>query len=77
MRRRVTSIALCVIVLGLAAWLGRAGQGPKTGWTEIAPGVLRSPGPVAGYALIAGDKALLIDARMARSLSASRCHKMT
>ena len=63
MRRRVLAIALCVTVLGLAAWLGRAGQNPgKSGWTEIAPGVLRSPGPVAGYALVAGDKALLIDA---------------
>ena len=28
----------------------------------VTPGVLRSPGPVAGYALISGDKALLVDA---------------
>jgi glyoxylase-like metal-dependent hydrolase (beta-lactamase superfamily II) len=63
MRRRLLCIALCVSVLVVAGWLGRAGQEKtKSGWTEIAPGVLRSPGPVAGYALVVGDKALLIDA---------------
>jgi glyoxylase-like metal-dependent hydrolase (beta-lactamase superfamily II) len=63
MRRRLLSIALCIGILVLAGWLGRAGQDKaKSLWTEIAPGVLRSPGPVAGYALISGDKALLIDA---------------
>jgi len=63
MRRRLLCIALCVSVLVVAGWLGRGGQEKtKSGWTEIAPGVLRSPGPVAGYALLAGDKALLIDA---------------
>ncbi len=63
MCRRLLSALLCVSALILAAWLGRANQDKaKSGWTEIAPGVLRSPGPVAGYALIAGDKALLIDA---------------
>jgi glyoxylase-like metal-dependent hydrolase (beta-lactamase superfamily II) len=63
MRRRLLCIVLCISVLVLAGWLGRANQEKaKSGWTEIAPGVLRSPGPVAGYALLAGDKALLIDA---------------
>jgi glyoxylase-like metal-dependent hydrolase (beta-lactamase superfamily II) len=63
MRRRILLLSLCVGVLGPVAWLGRAGQDKaKSGWTEIAPGVLRAPGPVAGYALLAGDKALLIDA---------------
>jgi glyoxylase-like metal-dependent hydrolase (beta-lactamase superfamily II) len=63
MRRRLFTLAICVGVLALAGWLGGAGQDKaKSAWTEIAPGVLRSPGPVAGYALIAGDKALLIDA---------------
>jgi glyoxylase-like metal-dependent hydrolase (beta-lactamase superfamily II) len=63
MFRRVACIVLCLGVLALAGWLGRAGQGTgKSGWSEIAPGVLRSSGPVAGYALIGGDKAMLIDA---------------
>src|SRR5436190_16287788 len=65
MSNRVLLIALCVAILAGAAWLGRAGQEPKRadgGWTVVAPGVLRSPGPVAGYALVDGDKALLIDA---------------
>ena len=63
MHRRVLSIAACVGIVAFVAWLGRAG--PDKGaseWTEVAAGVLRSPGPVAGYALRAGDKALLIDA---------------
>ncbi|HZZ81130.1 MAG TPA: MBL fold metallo-hydrolase [Gemmataceae bacterium] len=61
MSRRLTLLAICVSVLAMAAWLGRAGQDKKSDWIEVAPGVLRSPGLVAGYALIAGDKALLID----------------
>ena len=61
--RRIFSVVLCVGILGLVAWLGRAGQGKaKPDWTEVAPGVWRAPGPVGGYALVAGDKALLIDA---------------
>jgi glyoxylase-like metal-dependent hydrolase (beta-lactamase superfamily II) len=62
MSRRLVLLAVCISVLTAAAWLGRAGQDKKSNWTEVAPGVLRSPGPVGGYALIAGDKALLIDA---------------
>jgi glyoxylase-like metal-dependent hydrolase (beta-lactamase superfamily II) len=63
MRRRLLCVALCVCVLVVAGWLGRANQDKaKSTWAEIAPGVLRSSGPVAGYALLAGDKALLIDA---------------
>jgi glyoxylase-like metal-dependent hydrolase (beta-lactamase superfamily II) len=53
--------------MGVAAavWLGSAGYGGKTaegGWVEVTPGVLRSPGLPAGYALVAGENALLIDA---------------
>ena len=59
MLRRLLSLALCVVILSAAAWLGRAGQ--RDDWTEVTPGVLRSPGPVGGYALVVGDKALLID----------------
>lgn len=63
MRARIVLIAVSIGVLALIGWLGRAGQDKaKSRWTEIAPGVLRSPGPIAGYALLAGDKALLIDA---------------
>ena len=63
MRRRFLCVVLCVSLIALVGWLGRAGQDQaKSAWTEIAPGVLRSPGPVAGYALLSGDKALLIDA---------------
>lgn len=62
MRRRHLCTILCAALLVPAAWLGWAQQDQaKTGWTEIAPGVLRSPGPVAGYALVSGNKALLID----------------
>jgi glyoxylase-like metal-dependent hydrolase (beta-lactamase superfamily II) len=56
---------LCVSVMAAAAWVG--GQGPAGrkdagAWEEVAPGVLRSPGLPAGYALVAGGHALLIDA---------------
>lgn len=63
MHRRILPVLLCVGLIAFAAWLGRAGQ-EKTppAWSEVAPGVLRSPGPVAGYAIVSGDKALLIDA---------------
>jgi glyoxylase-like metal-dependent hydrolase (beta-lactamase superfamily II) len=61
MRRRIVLFSICVGMLALVGWLGRAGQA-NSGWTEIAPGILRAPGPVGGYALLAGDKALLIDA---------------
>jgi glyoxylase-like metal-dependent hydrolase (beta-lactamase superfamily II) len=62
MRRRVICMFLCISLLAAAAWLSRAEQ-EKTdpGWIEVTAGVLRSTGPVAGYALLSGDKALLID----------------
>lgn len=63
MQRRLLAIVLCASILGFVGWLGRAGQGNgKSAWSEVAPGVWRTPGPVGGYALVAGDKALLIDA---------------
>jgi glyoxylase-like metal-dependent hydrolase (beta-lactamase superfamily II) len=62
MSRRLVLMAMCVAVLALVGWLGRAGQDKKSAWIEVAPGILRAPGPVGGYALVAGDKALLIDA---------------
>ena len=40
-----------------------AAAGKETpAWTQVAPGVLRSPGAVSGYALVDGERALLIDA---------------
>src|SRR4051812_890900 len=64
MSKRVPLFVVCVGVLALAGWLGQAAQDakPATAWTEVAPGVFRSPGQVAGYALVANDRALLIDA---------------
>ncbi len=61
--RRILA-GICVLFAGLVAWL-RSADSPTDAtatWKEIAPGVLRSPGAPAGYALLAGDKALLIDA---------------
>jgi glyoxylase-like metal-dependent hydrolase (beta-lactamase superfamily II) len=46
-------------------WLGGRGgaaHDPTDGWTEVVPGVFRSPGLPAGYALVSGGRALLIDA---------------
>jgi glyoxylase-like metal-dependent hydrolase (beta-lactamase superfamily II) len=59
------SALLCVAVVLAAAWLAGRGHGerrPAGGWTEVAPGVLRGPGLPAGYALVDGNAALLIDA---------------
>src|SRR5262249_7648187 len=64
MRRPILPALFCLLVLTAAAWLAReapAQKGPDV-WKEVSPGVLRSPGLPAGYALVAGEKALLIDA---------------
>jgi glyoxylase-like metal-dependent hydrolase (beta-lactamase superfamily II) len=57
---------LCLAFLVFVAWLvgrGEAGREREPGgWVEVAPGVLRSPGLPAGYALVDGEHALLIDA---------------
>jgi glyoxylase-like metal-dependent hydrolase (beta-lactamase superfamily II) len=65
MNHRSLLALLCVSLLAVAAYVaGRAsGERPAApAWSEVAPGVLRSPGLPAGYALLAGDRALLIDA---------------
>src|SRR5262245_37066741 len=64
MNRRSVSVLFCVVVLGGAAWLaGQSGAGARSaGWSEVSPGVWRSPGWPAGYALIDGTRALLVDA---------------
>src|SRR5437879_32464 len=77
---RWLSILGCLLLLGGAAWMAgredRDEQSP-TGWTEVAPGILRSPGLPAGYALSDGETALLIDAPLpADSLKARGVKKI-
>jgi glyoxylase-like metal-dependent hydrolase (beta-lactamase superfamily II) len=55
---------LCVAAAVYAGLARNAGPGDAA-WTEVAPGVWRSPGGIAGYALVDGDRALLIDAPVA------------
>src|SRR5262245_35350199 len=63
MTPRIAVAVLCLSIVSLVAWLRSAAQTqPAPRWTKVAPGVLRSPGAPAGYALIAEGKALLIDA---------------
>src|SRR4051812_36641846 len=65
MRMRYPLAPVCLAALATAAWVGTRGAGgrkPEVGWAEVAPGVYRSPGLPAGYALIDGERALLIDA---------------
>src|SRR5215210_8036136 len=64
-RNKFLAGLLCLLVLAGAAWVGSRSWGdkkPEHPWTEVVPGVFRSPGSPAGYALVAGDNALLIDA---------------
>jgi glyoxylase-like metal-dependent hydrolase (beta-lactamase superfamily II) len=63
-RRSLTALC-CLALVAAAVWISCWGEGeqkPTEGWIEIAPGILRSPSLPAGYALIEGDAALLIDA---------------
>jgi glyoxylase-like metal-dependent hydrolase (beta-lactamase superfamily II) len=64
MKMRNAAAVLCVAVLAAVAWLsGRdAGRKPAARWTKVAPGVFRSSGSPAGYALVAGERAFLLDA---------------
>jgi glyoxylase-like metal-dependent hydrolase (beta-lactamase superfamily II) len=62
MIRRSLSAFSCLAIVAAVAWLSRWNDEPAQGWTEIAPGILRSPGCPAGYALVDGDTALLVDA---------------
>jgi glyoxylase-like metal-dependent hydrolase (beta-lactamase superfamily II) len=64
MIRRLGTAVVALGLVGALAWLAEP-TGPPTpagGWAELAPGLFRSPGPPAGYALVAGEAALLIDA---------------
>lgn len=66
MNRRHFLGLFCIALLGGLAWLGRAGIEPRQekppAWTKITANLYRSPGTPAGYALIEGEAALLIDA---------------
>ncbi len=64
MSKRVLAGLLCAVVVGGAAWLGHGGLGKKaeSPWQEAAPGILRTRAFPAGYALVDGENALLIDA---------------
>jgi glyoxylase-like metal-dependent hydrolase (beta-lactamase superfamily II) len=55
---------VCLGAVGAAAWMGTrsAEEAKLPRWSEVAPGVLRSPGSPASYALVSGEAALLIDA---------------
>jgi glyoxylase-like metal-dependent hydrolase (beta-lactamase superfamily II) len=62
---RASLVVCCFALLGGAAWLSlrpAASQPQASAWTEVAPGVWRSPGPPYGYALVRGERVLLIDA---------------
>jgi len=61
---RTTLLAVASLLLMVAVYAGMA-QNAKKGtsdWSPVSPSVLRSPGPVHGYALVDGERALLIDA---------------
>src|SRR5262249_36224584 len=64
MSKRLSGALLCVVIVGGIAWLGGVSTADKSvaEWTEVAPGIWRSHGQPAGYALVDGDNALLIDA---------------
>jgi glyoxylase-like metal-dependent hydrolase (beta-lactamase superfamily II) len=63
MKARGPTALLSLVIVVAAAWLGAGSGGRQASgaWTEVAPGVLRSPGLPAGYALVDGEAALLID----------------
>lgn len=64
MSKRWLFALCCLGLFGAAAWLGDAAQDARKAgaWTEVTPGIWRSPGLPAGYALVEGGNALLIDA---------------
>jgi glyoxylase-like metal-dependent hydrolase (beta-lactamase superfamily II) len=62
-RRRLAALGCLTFVL-VAAWFGGAADTDKkpAAWVEVAPGIWRTPRFPAGYALVDGANALLIDA---------------
>src|SRR5262249_40244793 len=75
MKSSLLSGVFCLSVVAAIAWLSGNDyekEEPADGWTEVAPGILRSPGLPAGYALIDGETSLLIDAPMPSAGLSSR-----
>jgi glyoxylase-like metal-dependent hydrolase (beta-lactamase superfamily II) len=65
MNQRTLGVVVAIGVFAGTIWLaGQSGADgkPKRDWTEVVPGIWRSPGQPAGYAIVEGDRALLIDA---------------
>src|SRR5947209_3395273 len=65
MNHRQLNAVLCLTVVAAAACIGTLsvrGKAAPDRWQEVVPGVFRSPGFPAGYALVDGEAALLIDA---------------
>ena len=65
MIKRCFLVGSCLLVIAAAVWIAGAGYGDKkttAAWTRVAPGVYRTPGLPAGYALVDKGSALLIDA---------------
>ncbi len=63
-KRRLPAL-LCLAVVAAAAWIGGAGYGDRKtapAWVQVISGVYRSEALPAGYALVDGDRALLIGA---------------
>jgi glyoxylase-like metal-dependent hydrolase (beta-lactamase superfamily II) len=80
MKTRGLGALFCLAVAAAAVWLSGAGQRNKpatAAWVEVVPGVLRTSTLPAGYALVDGESALLIDApRDADSLKAQGVKKV-
>jgi len=65
MSQRILAVLTCLALVTAAAWWGsqvEGGRKAETAWQEVTPGIYRSPGLPAGYALVDGSAALLIDA---------------
>jgi glyoxylase-like metal-dependent hydrolase (beta-lactamase superfamily II) len=63
--RKTCMAGLCVLAAAAAAWFGTSGRGGKVQekhWEQVAPGIMRTVQQPYGYALLNGDRAVLIDA---------------
>src|SRR5207244_4331003 len=63
------------LLMSLAAWISLAGprdEAKPTTWSEVSPGVYRSSSYPAGYALVEGESAILIDAPVDAAALASQ-----
>jgi glyoxylase-like metal-dependent hydrolase (beta-lactamase superfamily II) len=62
MTTRIPIALVCLASLTAAAWLSSRERPEAGAWTEVSPGVWRSPGIPTSYAILEGENALLIDA---------------